>query len=173
MVEKGSAAVFSRSEFLHKLRKESRVIHVDLCDFRYFLCIVLVMRDTVVLFGHADLRVRSLAEFARHHKCKYPCDVGLPGRSDKIEHQANMLIKRIRHTDRGIEGNSIRPIPAFRLLDPALDFADIVEIVRNAYAVPRAEAALEAAGFFRNRIQNASLHLETLRTFAGGSCFAE
>ena len=62
---------------------------------------------------------------------------------------------------------------AFGALDAALDFADVVEIVAETRAVARAEAALQVAGFFGNRIEDAALLRDAREALAGGARLAE
>src|SRR6516165_6165028 len=68
MIQDRSTSVFGRSQFLEKLRKQAGVVDIDLNDGRNLLRIVLVMRHAVMLLGHADLRIGSLAKLSRHHK---------------------------------------------------------------------------------------------------------
>ena len=45
------------------------------------------MRDRVVRLGDADLRIRALADFARHHEREHARQVGLVGQRQQVEHQ--------------------------------------------------------------------------------------
>src|SRR5262249_42505213 len=143
------------------------------CDLRYLLRLVLMVGNTVVLFGDTDLRIRSLAEFPGHHERKNTRHICLISRCNQIEHESHMFIKRIRDTDWSIQGGGTCTAASLRLLDAALDFADVFQIVADTCPIPRAEPTLKTGSLFRDRVENTPLHLNPLQAFAGRACFAE
>src|SRR5262249_25127509 len=75
--------------------------------------------------------------------------------------------------DWSIQGGGTCTAASLRLLDAALDFADVFQVVADTCTIPRAEPTLKTGSLFRDRIENTPLHLNPLQPFAGRACFAE
>src|SRR5580698_4286449 len=171
MVQQRTVAVFGGLKLRKELRIHLHVIGVDANADRYLFGVVLVVGNAVMLLGDANLGISALTDFARHHESEYARDIRLPGGGDKIEHQTHMLVEQLGNADRSVESGLA--LVVLGTLDAALDLADIVEIIAEARAVALTEAALEVAGLFGNRIENAALLADGCQSFTGSAGFAE
>jgi len=73
-------------------REEQHMVSVDLRVLGFLLRLVAVMRDRVMLTRHADLRIRTVVELARHHECSDARDVGLKRDVLQIEHEPDVIL---------------------------------------------------------------------------------
>ena len=96
---------------------------------------IAVMRDRVMRLGHADLRIRPLADLARHHEREHARQVRLEGERQKIEHQRDVLDVRLGHADRRARHVRLRMSLLLRPLDPPFDLPDVLEVLVEPRAV--------------------------------------
>jgi hypothetical protein len=82
-----------------------------------------------------------------------------------------MLVEQLGNADGSVESGLA--LVVLGSLDAALDLADIIEIIAEARAVALTEAALEVAGLFGNRIENAALLADSREAFTGRAGLAE
>ena len=63
-----------------------------------------MVRNAVMLLGDADLRIRALAQFARHHEGKHARHVRLLGSRDQRSNiEPDVFVEGVRHADRRVE----------------------------------------------------------------------
>ena len=117
-----------------------------LTSVRDLLRVVAVMRHRVMRLGDADLRVRPLADLARHHEREHARDVGLVRERQQVEHQLDVLVERLRHADRRVGHRDRRSSPASRPAGCAARSRGRCRGTRSSRARSRApEPALQVA----------------------------
>ena len=105
-----------------------------------------VVRGGVEAVANAAAGIRRAAGIARVHHRRDAGDLRLVREHLQVEHQLDVILERLGHAD-GRFGNVRRRSAdcSVGLLDAALDFADVVEILAEAGAVARIERAAAAA----------------------------
>ena len=119
---------------------------------------VLVVRQTVVGVGNAQLGIGPRADLARHHERDDPGHVGLQREHLQVEHQPRMLGERIRDAAGG-PGQLGQLDVALRLgeLNAPLDVTDRVEVLVHLVAVGRGQGVPEAVDLVHQRVENAAV----------------
>ena len=132
--------------FSHEVAEQRKMVRVDLRVLGDS-CVgdAAVMRDDVVRLGHADLRVADAARFDALHEGGHASDVGSPRERDEVVHHANVLFVSARDAGGriGSLADRIGSLPGW--LDPAFDFADVLQVLVDRRAVLRREPAVQAA----------------------------
>src|SRR5262245_30210016 len=173
LFQQRSITVFDRPQFLEKHREHPNVIGIDPRHLRDPIGIVLMVRDTVMLFGDPDLWIRALAEFTRHHEGEHACEVSLVRGRREVEHQSDMFVEGIRNSHWRVQRHRFHTIAALGLLDATFDCANVIKVVAHSRPIARTQVSLEVAGLLRYRIKNTALLLSTLETLFGSPRFPE
>ena len=100
------------------------------------------MRDGVMRLGQADLGIRAIDVFTRHHERGHARDVGLERQHLQIEHELGVFPEGGRHADRLLRHGEIA-VDRLAFRDALFHVAHGVEIFAELGAVARAESAAE------------------------------
>ena len=97
-----------------------------------------------------------------------------PGRHrQQVEHQRDVLFEIVRHADWRRGNGEVGRGVLLRALDPALDFAQVLEVRAQPHTVAGAEAVLQRGRRCRHRIENAALRAHPFQSFVERSGAAE
>ena len=137
VIQQRAVAVLRRVELRQELAEQADVERLNARQHLELLGLVLVVRDRMVPFGDADLRVGAVADLARHHEREHARDVGAVGEREQVVHQPHVLrvlernaAGRLRDLDVGVRGDL-----RFRALQTTLDLANALEVVVEHVAV--------------------------------------
>src|SRR5262249_19628528 len=92
-------------------------------------------------------------------ECRHSRDVGRERQYLQIEHQLDVLLPGVRHTDwsrRQFPMNTAGVV-LFNLLDAAFDLSHAIQICAEPAAILRTQFGLEPRYFARDSIQNAAI----------------
>ena len=64
------------------------------------------------------------------------------GHGEQVVHERHVLFVRLGNADRRVDGGDLRVVVRLGFLNTALDFADVVEVLPQARAVPRTQSLL-------------------------------
>ena len=117
--------------FARYFEKSSRVIAVDLRHLRDQLGTIVVMRQRMVRFGHADLRIGPRALFLAEHERDDARQVGLERQQLQVEHQREVILEDRRHALRLIDGRQLDVALLLGSLDAPLDVANRLRCIRR------------------------------------------
>ncbi len=115
------------------------------------------MRDRMVRLGHPNLRIRPDALLPPIQERGDPRQVGLPRQRQQVVHDLRVRLKTLGHARRLVDRRQLPVALLLRDLDPPLDIADRVDILREPRAVPRPEHPLEVAQLPRDHVENAAI----------------
>ena len=98
--------------------------------------------------GDADLRIRAVADFARHHEGEDARDVRLVRERQQVVHERDVLFDTTNGMPTGAAGSarSACHIVLPGQLNAPLDLAHVLEILAHRRAIVRAELALQVGG---------------------------
>src|SRR5262245_32603842 len=91
MVEESSVSVRRRSKLTDKLRKQPKVVNLNLHIFLDRFSQVLMVRNFVMSVGHAKVGIRPIAGFARDHIRRYAGDVRPIREDQQVVHHLDVL----------------------------------------------------------------------------------
>ena len=110
----------------------------------------------MVRIRDADLRISAVADFATDHETGDAGQIGLERQHLQIDHQADVIVERIRDTGRRRHWCGLR-VGAGGALDAAFDIAGRLKIFIELVAVARAQLPRQPRGVFAHEVQNAGL----------------
>ena len=122
--------------------------------------LILMVRHRMMRIGRTHLRIRALAQLARHHEGENTRSVGLPGYCQQVEQQRHVFVERIGYADGRIRCVHLSGAASFLPLDAPLDFAKIIQIIVHSSAIARAQARPQVIRFLDHRAQNTPLLLD-------------
>ena len=132
------------------------------------------MRQRVMRIRDADLGVGAVARLPRQLERHHTGDVALHRQDLQVEHQLRVFGIGGWNANRAIEvGQRLLGRAGLRLLNPALDFADRLEILVDPGAVLGTEPCLQPADVVTNRIEEAGALLQRGATLCRCSAFAK
>ena len=125
-----------------------------------------MVRERVMRFGDANLRIRASTGFAGQLKRDNARDIALQRQNLKVEHQLGVVRVCAGHADGAIQVRQMRiGRLALRFLDAALHFAHAVEVAGDLRPVARPQFSLEPRDIFAYPIQKAGVLLHFGQTF--------
>ena len=130
------------------------------------------MRYRMMRFGQANLGIRAIDVFARHHQRADARDVGLERERLQVEHQLDVFLERLGHAHR-LFGHREIAVGRLGFQDPLLDVADRVEILTQLHAVARAEPPAQAGNLLCEGVEDAAIFLGARKALFGGRADAE
>ena len=135
-------------------------MRVDRGVARDLVGIVRMVRDRMVGFRHANLRIGAPAELARHHERDDPRQVALVGQHLQIEHQLRVFFVGRRNAGRLLDQRQFPLALLLGRLNPPLGVANRFQIFLKLGTIGGAEAALEPEDPFGHRVQDVAILLE-------------
>ncbi len=164
VIEQRAVAVRRVAHLFHEPREERHVVRVDLRVLLDVVRVVLVMRDRMVPFGHADGWIGAPARLAGQLHARNTRDVGLIGQHQQSRSAGWTCSSYPSGTPDGCssDGSGVVCVVLFRPLNAALDFPHRLEVFADRALVADAEAPLEAA----HAVGNESRMLRSLRISA-------
>ena len=157
MIEQRAVAVRRVLQLLEEVPELRDVVGLDLDVLLHLLGPVLVVGDGMMAVGDANLRIRPVADLARDHERHDARDIGLVGQRHQVVHQLDVLLVVERHTRR--TRRQLQILVALALLgalNPPLNLAHVLEILRHHLAVGRAELQLQAGDVPGDRVEDAA-----------------
>jgi hypothetical protein len=103
VIEKRAVTIGRRLQRLQERCKELRLIRVHLGVARHLIRVVAMMRQAVMPFGDADLRIGAEIQLATEHESRHARDVGLERQPLQLEHQRDVMVESLRDADRPLE----------------------------------------------------------------------
>src|SRR6266568_2122536 len=132
------------------------MVRIDLRYLRYLYWIVTVMTGWMVRVRDADLRIRTIALFARELECDDARDIRLKGQNLQVEHELRVVGERRGNTHRPVEiGRLVVRHRLLGALDLTLDLTHTVEILIQAHSIGNSHPLLEPGDVLGERIKQA------------------
>src|SRR5262245_53414117 len=116
-----------------------------------------MVRDRMMRFGETERGIGPLTYLARHHESEDSSQVCLIGDGQQIEHQTDVLLIRLRYTDRLRRHVRLEFRLRRGLFNAPFDFPHVVEILVEPSTITGAETGLEVLEVADNEIENASV----------------
>lgn len=121
----------------------------------------------MVRIGHSDLRIGSVARFARQLKGDDARHVPLQGEHLQIEHEPGMIGIRGGNADGTVQIRKLVVLGVgLRLLNAAFHFANRLEVLGNFRAVAGTQIAFESAEIFGEGVEQAGPFFERSTAFS-------
>ena len=139
VIQKRAVAVGRRPKLRQILREQLRVIAIDLRHVRDELRSVVVVRQRMVRFGHADLRVRPGALLLADHERDDARQVGLKRQELQVEHQRQVVFEDRRHALRLFDRRQLDVALLLGSLNAPLDVANRLGVFLDLDLVLRTE----------------------------------
>ena len=99
VVQERPLAVGCIAQARQEVAVQLQVVRIELGLLLELLQLVLMMREAMVLLGHADLRERPDAELAPHHEGGNAREIRLQGQDVEVEHQRGVVAELGRNAD--------------------------------------------------------------------------
>ena len=116
------------------------------------------MRQAVVPFGDADLRIGAEVQLAAQHERDDARDVGAERQPLQVVHQPDVLVEPLGDAHRPFERRQhLGGAALLGRLNPPLDFAHRVDVVGHRRAIARPERAEQPLQLLVHRVENAPL----------------
>ena len=125
------------------------------------------MRQRMVRVGHADLRIRPPADFARQHECADPGQVGLIGQREQIHHQHCMLGVGAGDPHRLVDHGQLPCILRLRHLETSFDVSHRLEILVEPRPVGPSQYTLQVGDLLTHEVQHAAVAVDPLEPRPG------
>src|SRR5215471_15377917 len=145
------------------------MIGLNLRALLHLLWKILVMRQRMMRFRNADLRIRSPVLLAPIHKGGNARQIGLEREQLEVIQKPDVPLETIRNAYGTLDTRHVRGVLRtllFSLLDTPLDIAKRFDIVAHFPVVACAEALLQRLYAIRDRIQDAPVLRKTRRSHA-------
>ena len=159
VVQQVAIAIRGVLQLLEKIRKRGHVIGIQPGKFRNCLGVFTVVRNGVEGSLYTGSRVHAGTDVTAHLECRNPGGIGHERQSLQIEHQSNVFIEGIGHSDRCIRQFTAvtGDVELLDLLDAALNLAHIVQIAVQARPVARVQSLLQSVHSLGDGVQNAAV----------------
>src|SRR5258708_6108022 len=130
MIQQIAVTIRRILQLLEEIRQQADMVAIELGELRDFSWIFLMMRTRMKRSLHSALRKYACAHIAAHLECGNASRFRHESQDLQIEHQPDMLLVRVGYTEwRGRQGARLAAgVVLFDSLDPALNFANVVEI---------------------------------------------
>ena len=115
-----------------------------------------MVRCHVEAFADAALRIHRAAGIAGVHHGGDARDIGAEGQNFQIEHELEVIVEGFGDPHRRLGQFQTGRHLGFRLLNPALDFAHVIEIFREFGTVGKRKIALERSDLVHHRVEQAA-----------------
>ena len=155
VIQERAVAVGRRAELRQVLREQLDVITVDPGHALHQLGNKVVVRQRMVRFGHANLRVWARALFFADHEGNDAREIGLERQELQVEHQRQVIFKDRRCALRLLHRRQLEVALLLGFLDAPLHVANRVGILIDLGLILRSEVPLEAHELLGHRIENA------------------
>jgi hypothetical protein len=141
VIEERALAVGRRLELLQEPAEQLDLIRVDLDQRVDALGLVAVMGQRVVRFADPEPGKHALAGVAAHHEAEHAREIGRVGQRQQVELEHRVLLEVLGNADRrGRQRDVGGGLLSARWM-PALDLADVFEVVAQTLAIARPEPA--------------------------------
>ena len=150
------AVTVRRSAQLREVpREQLRVIAVDPGHVRDQLGDVVVVRQRVVRFGHADLRIGSGALLLADHEGDHAREIGPERQELQVQHQGQVVLELRRRALRLLDHGQVEVALPLGHLDAPLHVADRLRIVVDLGPILRSELPFQVRQLLRHHVQQA------------------
>ena len=175
VIEQRSITVLRLPQPLEVLAEELGVVRVD---FRHALdqrWVVAMMRERVVRFRHADLRVRPCALLLADHERDDAREVRLERQQLQVEHECQVIFEHGRHALWLVHKRQLEVVLLFSTLDATFDVANRLGVLLEATLILRSEITAKARQLLVDRVENAAMLMQPCltRTALGAAAVAE
>jgi hypothetical protein len=155
VIEQRAVAVGRGTELCQIFREELGVVPVDLRHVRDELGDVVVMRERVVRFGNANLRIRPRALLLANHERDDAREIRLERQNLQVEHQREVVFEDRRRPLRRLQGRELDVPLLLGLRDAPLDVANRLGVFLDLRLILWSEILPEARQLLVHRVQNA------------------
>ena len=128
---------------------------------------VVVMRERVVRFGDANLRVGTRALLLANHERDHARQIGLKRQELQIEHQRQVIFEHRRYALRLLQRRHVGVVLFLGLLNAAFDVANRLAVFVDLYLILRSELALQRRQLQGHRVEDAFVLSQS--RFPGGA----
>ena len=150
MIQQGAVAILGGLQLVEELGKLHDLVRGDLGVLRELPGFVAMVRDAVVRFGDADVRVAAVARLMTDHEGEHPADVALKRQVHQVVGHGHVIVERLGQPDGCLCRPGDRAKPRFHPVELLLHLTNVAEVLVEDGPVGRAQRAPQLRRFLRH-----------------------
>ena len=155
VIQQRAVAVFGRGHLLQEIGEALHVPSLDLRNLGNPLRLIGVVRNGMERIGHTHVVVGLVRAFSRHQVRGDASNIRLVGDREQIEHEINLLVEFVVHTDGAFGNLHAGDIGGRNNARPSFDFAHALQVLLHPCAIRGSQLRLECLRAVQNHVEQA------------------